>query len=1142
MEEDDIPNNLRELQDDIDLYQSLLDSCSGIEGMEEDQQAYRERLVALKEKLNSIASTSSKQQPAINDSSSRLAPPAVTYGALPNRGMKRERSFAGHESEDIPPAKSRKSTPAASPAALSTTDSIGSDVFDDFGSALGDDWSRGAFRDNRNELKRREEQRRQMEEDEKLAKQLQEQWSADFGQPLQPVKSAFNPSQHNVQATLRPNGSFSRVAPSVKLEGTDKVKFEPPGSEIPDSPVTISSSDDDFSFLSSVDFNNRFPSTALPPPRVLPSTFNTNLQMPGSFPATGSQSIYGSLPGYSVYGQPLQSGPSNYNPYAGSSTNPFDVDSFNRSYMQGPALPYGHEFEYADPQKVQEELKNLLGNIRPDEEIDPTQASSLQPEGLKATLMPHQLKGLAWMKNMEDGHNKGGILADDMGLGKTIQTISLMLARRSPQDAHKPTLIVTPVALMDQWKREISKLVRARESFTVTTLHGQGKSHTPWSKIAHYDIVLTSYGTLASEFKRKLAYEDKLKMNPDYVKTKTDNYAVLDDKAKFYRVVLDEAHIIKNRNTKGAMAACRVNAEFRWCLSGTPMQNNVEEIFSLIKFCRIRPYNDWEKFNKDIARPLKNRYQAGQERAMEKVQALLKAILLRRTKKSEIDGKPILNLPEKHTIEDRAIFKEDELKFYKALETQTQIQFNKFVKNGTVGQNYSKALVLLLRLRQCCCSPQLVTNSADFVTDSGVEGTDLVANAKELGEEVVNRIKASEDFECPICFDACENPIIFNPCGHALCHDCFSKMIDNLTTQEDTRNVKCPHCRAEINTKKITDFVSFQKVYGDDAVPDESNIEDDGDGDSDTVSESDVTEDDGSDDGDDLKDFIVDDDEPAEEDSDIDEDDLDHIKKPKPAKIFQSKSRSNTKDKKGKKPASKKGKEKKKVDHKSLADLRKEGQKSRAAKKKYLRQLSKIYEPCAKIDKTLELLQEIRDRGQNEKTIVFSSFTSFLDLIEVPLHKDEALNNYTRYDGSMTAKDRNAAVLRFTDDPHCRTMLISLKAGNAGLNLTVANHVIILDPFWNPFVEYQAADRCHRIGQQKEVTVHRILIGEEGVDHDNEPDKVFTVEDRILALQEKKKKLVESALDENAASGIGRLGIRELGYLFGVNNMPAQSG
>lgn len=536
---------------------------------------------------------------------------------------------------------------------------------------------------------------------------------------------------------------------------------------------------------------------------------------------------------------------------------------------------------------------------------------------------------------------------------------------------------------------------------------------------------------------------------------------------------------------------------------------------------------------------------------MEKLQALLKAILLRRTKKSEVDGKPILQLPEKHTVETRAVFSKDQCEFYKALETQSKIQFNKFVKTGTVGQNYSKALVLLLRLRQCCCSPQLVTNSADFVTDSGVEGTDMIANAKALPAAVVNRIKEQEDIECPICIDAVENPVIFNPCGHALCHDCFSRMIDSVHV-ENAENVKCPHCRAKIDSKKITDYASFKDVY---MGTDDSRLTDDeGDLSSDSDSESDVDTDgsdsdsfwNGSDDGEDLKDFVVPDNEEEEEEDDDsdDDDDLGRIKKPKKTavpKLEESKTTAKKVKIKSKKHkgTKKKSKGKKKEKAVSLADLRKEGLKSRAAKKRYLRQLSKLYEPCAKIDKTLELLNEINQRGEGEKTIVFSSFTSFLDLIEVPLSQEANLSNYTRYDGSMTANDRNAAVLKFTDDPRCRIMLVSLKAGNAGLNLTIANHVLILDPFWNPFVEYQAADRCYRIGQRREVTVHRVLIGEEGVDHEANPEHVFTVEDRILQLQEKKRQLVENALDENAASQVSRLGVRELGYLFGVNDMPA---
>lgn len=107
-------------------------------------------------------------------------------------------------------------------------------------------------------------------------------------------------------------------------------------------------------------------------------------------------------------------------------------------------------------------------------------------------------------------------------------------------------------------------------------------------------------------------------------------------------------------------------------------------------------------------------------------------------------------------------------------------------------------------------------------------------------------------------------------------------------------------------------------------------------------------------------------------------------------------------------------------------------------------------------------------------------------------------------------------------------MLISLKAGNVGLTLTAASHIIILDPFWNPFVEEQAMDRAHRIGQLRPVYVHRLFIKE-------------SVEDRILALQEKKRLVIDAALDEKEIRNTLRLNQNELLYLFGLNSRGQRS-
>ena len=171
----------------------------------------------------------------------------------------------------------------------------------------------------------------------------------------------------------------------------------------------------------------------------------------------------------------------------------------------------------------------------------------------------------------------------------------------------------------------------------------------------------------------------------------------------------------------------------------------------------------------------------------------------------------------------------------------------------------------------------------------------------------------------------------------------------------------------------------------------------------------------------------------------------------------------------------------------------------------------------AKVEKCLEVLQEVLSQDKHEKTIVFSQFTTMLDLLEVPINQNGW--TYKRYDGSMSANARNDAVLEFTSRRSCRIMLVSLKAGNSGLNLTAANHVILFDPFWNPYIEEQAIDRAHRIGQRRPVQVHRLLVEK-------------TIEDRICELQEKKRAVIEGALDEAAGQNIARLGVRELAFLF----------
>ena len=365
---------------------------------------------------------------------------------------------------------------------------------------------------------------------------------------------------------------------------------------------------------------------------------------------------------------------------------------------------------------------------------------------------------------------------------------------------------------------------------------------------------------------------------------------------------------------------------------------------------------------------------------MRKLQALLKAILLRRTKKSLIDGKPIIELPERVTEVQHAIFSEDEDAFYRSLESKTQLQFNKYLKAGTVGKHYSNMLVLLLRLRQACCHPHLIK---DFGISAGgeVAAQDMLALVKDLSPEVVARIKAQGAIECPICMDSAENAIIFIPCGHSTCSECFTKIQDPaqaIAEGDGNHAIKCPNCRGKVEPTKVTDYTSFKKVHMPDDIEDEEGLLlntdpligsiSNSDSDSDSESESESSSLDG---------FIVNDDE--------DEDNNGYRKGKTPfEKAIKGK---RSPKKKGKSTESKgKGKEEPRI-KKSLAQLKEESKRSTKARRRYLKRLEKDWQTSAKIEKVMEILQSVQEKKIGEKTIIFSQFTSLLDLLEIPIQQ-----------------------------------------------------------------------------------------------------------------------------------------------------------
>ncbi|HUX66255.1 MAG TPA: C-terminal helicase domain-containing protein, partial [Terriglobales bacterium] len=169
-------------------------------------------------------------------------------------------------------------------------------------------------------------------------------------------------------------------------------------------------------------------------------------------------------------------------------------------------------------------------------------------------------------------------------------------------------------------------------------------------------------------------------------------------------------------------------------------------------------------------------------------------------------------------------------------------------------------------------------------------------------------------------------------------------------------------------------------------------------------------------------------------------------------------------------------------------------------------------EPSAKLEALMEQLREVMAAGH--KTLVFSQFTSLLRIVRDRLDGDGVVYEYL--DGRT--RDRQAKVERFQTDPACPLFLISLKAGGLGLNLTAAEYVFLLDPWWNPAVEAQAVDRAHRIGQTRHVFAYRLIVRD-------------SIEEKVLALQSAKRDLA-SALVGGGASLMRQLRREDLEALL----------
>lgn len=335
--------------------------------------------------------------------------------------------------------------------------------------------------------------------------------------------------------------------------------------------------------------------------------------------------------------------------------------------------------------------------VRPEGCPSQPTTSKAPPDAMQTPLMTHQIEALSWANWRENSTQivRGGILADDMGLGKTI-TMLAIIADGWTNVPCGPTLVVMPLSVLRHWEAEIS---RHLQSCKVIIYHGRKKE---LEKVAESSrtVVLTTYETLAGGF--GTALEGSLASSRDSSCKKSEVKAILLPEKltgiaadglfgiRWHRLVLDEGHEVRNCQTKSSKACCAITAEIRWIVTGTPINNCLKELYTLLgKFLRCGSLSDAKIWKRVIV---------DHENGHARVGVLLSALSIRRTKdQKRPDGKPIVPLPQRTCINHDVHLWTAERKKYTAI-MQT------IAKSG----EGSSGLVKITRLRQICCHPALL--------------------------------------------------------------------------------------------------------------------------------------------------------------------------------------------------------------------------------------------------------------------------------------------------------------------------------------------------------------------------------------------------------------------------------------------------
>jgi superfamily II DNA or RNA helicase len=300
--------------------------------------------------------------------------------------------------------------------------------------------------------------------------------------------------------------------------------------------------------------------------------------------------------------------------------------------------------------------------------VAPPLVEATPPAGLNAQLRPYQVEGLTWLQNLR-ARGVGGILADDMGLGKTLQTIAHLLTEKEQGRLDRPALIVAPTSLISNWSRELEKFA---PSLKVHVFHGADRQ---WDKAAGADIVITSYPILCRDEE-------------------------LVAKTAYHMVILDEAQTIKNMRSRAHGAARAIDAEHRLCLSGTPVENHLGELWALLDFVNPGLLGDELHFGRFYRVPIEK---GRNEERLIALRELVAPYILRRHKRDVAK-----ELPPKTEVLRPIELRGPQRELYESIRVAAHAEVRRLIRKKGMAASTIPILGALTKLRQVCCDPRLV--------------------------------------------------------------------------------------------------------------------------------------------------------------------------------------------------------------------------------------------------------------------------------------------------------------------------------------------------------------------------------------------------------------------------------------------------